>query len=128
MTRSRATSGSPRERIRQIVREALARRLTDEDADHAKLQLSRLQPAMRVASVAVEEGDIRAIAPLLKVLDRLDRYQKTAKVNEVYHDEARKKLFDRLNRAAANLGLAVIEARPKDDAKPALQAAPGPES
>ena len=27
---------------------------------------------------AVAEGDVKAIAPLIKVLDRLDRYQKTA--------------------------------------------------
>jgi hypothetical protein len=116
------------ERIRQIVREALERRLTDEDADHAKLQLSRLQPAMRIASAAVDEGDVTAIAPLLKVLDRLDRYQRTAKVNEVFDEEARKRLIEKINRVAGNLGLAVIEAPAKDEAKPALEAAPGAES
>ena len=47
------------ERVRQIVREALERRLPDEDTDHAKLQLDRLRPAMRVATAAVEEGDVR---------------------------------------------------------------------
>ena len=46
------------ERVRQIVREALERRLPDEDTDHAKLQLYRLRPAMRVATAAVEEGDV----------------------------------------------------------------------
>ena len=112
------------ERVRQIVREALERRLPDEDTDHAKLQLDRLRPAMRVATAAVEEGDVRAIAPLLKVLDRLDRYQKTAKVNQVYDDGARKKLFEKLNRVAANLGLAVIEDPTKAQAKPVPEAAP----
>jgi hypothetical protein len=116
------------ERVRQIVREALERRLTDEEADHAKLQLSRLQPAMRVASAAVGEGDVAAIAPLLKVLERLDRYQRTAKVNEAYDDEARLKLIAKLNRAAANLGLAVVKAPAKEEAKPAPGAAPGLES
>jgi hypothetical protein len=43
------------------------------------------------------------------VLDRLDRYQRVAKVNQVYDDDARKKLFDKINRVAANLG--VDEAR-----------------
>jgi hypothetical protein len=38
------------------------------------------------------------------VLDRLDRYQRAAKVNQVYDDEARKRLFDKINRVAANLG------------------------
>jgi predicted transcriptional regulator len=97
------------ERVRQIVREALERRLPDEDTDHAKLQLARLQPAMRIATEAVEGGDVAAIPSFLKVLDRLDRYQKTAKVNQVYDDDARKKLFEKLNRVAANLGFAVIE-------------------
>ena len=86
------------ERIRQIVREALERRLPDEDTDHAKLQL-----------------------------DRLDRYQKTAKVNQVYDDDSRKKLFEKLNRVAANLGLPVIEDPLKAKAKPAVEPAPGPE-
>ena len=92
------------ERIRQIVREALEKRLLDEETDHAKLQLARLQPAMRIAGEAVADGHINAINPLLKVLDRLDRYQRTAKVSQVYDDEARKKLMDKLNRVAANLG------------------------
>ena len=34
--------GLTAERIRQIVREALAKRLLDEETDHAKLQLARL--------------------------------------------------------------------------------------
>jgi hypothetical protein len=103
--------GVTAERIRQIVREALGKRLLDEETDHAKLQLARLQPAMRIAAEAVADGHIKAINPLLKILDRLDRYQRTAKVNQVYDDEARQKLLDKLNRAAANLGLdKIIEA------------------
>ena len=77
-----------------------------------------------LSSEAVAAGDVSAIAPLLKVLDRLDRYQKTAKVNQVYDADARKKLFEKLNRVAANLGLAVIEDPAKAKAKPALEAAP----
>ena len=60
------------ERVRQIVRKALARRIIDEGAEHAKLQLARLQPAMRLAGEAIAEGDVTAIAPLMKVLDRLE--------------------------------------------------------
>ncbi len=116
------------ERVRQIVREALERRLPDEDTDHAKLQLARLQPAMRIATEAVEGGDVAAIPSFLKVLDRLDRYQKTAKVNQVYDDDARKKLFEKLNRVAANLGLAVIEDPAKAKEKPAApEPAPAPQ-
>jgi hypothetical protein len=120
--------GLTAERVRQIVREALERRLLDEDTDHAKLQLSRLRPALKVATDAVAGGDVTAITPLLKVLDRFDRYQKTAKVNQVYDDSARKKLFEKLNRVAANLGLAVIEDPAKAKPIPAPEALPSPES
>ena len=82
---------------------------------------------MRIAAAAVEEGDVAAIAPLLKVLDRLDRYQKTAKVNQVYDDSARKKLFEKLNRVAANLGLPMIEDPLKAQPKPP-EAAASPQS
>jgi hypothetical protein len=111
------------ERIWQIVRKALEKRVVDEDTDHAKLQSARLQPAMRLASEAVADGHVNAIAPLLKVLDRLDRYQRVAKVNQVYDDEARKKLFDKISRVAANLGMDEERA-----AKAAGQAAESPDS
>ena len=93
------------ERVRQIVREALARRIVEDETDHAKLQLARLAQAMQIASMAVADGDVKAIPAFLKVLDRLDRYQRAAKVNQVYDDEARKRLMDKINRVAANLGL-----------------------
>ena len=108
------------QRIRQIVQKALEKRVIDEDTDHAKLQLARLQPAMRLAAETVADGHVKAIAPLLKVLDRLDRYQRVAKVNRVYDDEARKKLFDKINRVAANLG--VDEKRTAKAAEAAAQA------
>ena len=74
-------------------------------ADHAKLQLDRLAPAVQLAAEAIAAGDISAIPPYLKALDRLDRYQSVAGVHQVYDDEARKKLIDKLNRVAANLGV-----------------------
>jgi hypothetical protein len=92
-------------RIRQIVSEALQKRAVDSGADHAKLQLDRLAPVMQLSAEAVAAGDVSAIAPYLKVLDRLDRYQTVASANQVYDDEARKKLFDKINRVAANLGV-----------------------
>ena len=92
-------------RIRQIVTEALQKRAVDSGADHAKLQLDRLAPVMQVAAEAVAAGDVSAITPYLKVLDRLDRYQTAASAHQVYDDEARKKLLDKINRVAANLGV-----------------------
>jgi hypothetical protein len=90
------------ERVRQIVREALARRIVEDETDHAKLQLARLMQAMQIASMAVADGDVKAIPAFV---DRLDRYQRAAKVNAVYDDEARKRLMDKINRVAANLGV-----------------------
>jgi hypothetical protein len=50
----------------------------------------------------VADGDVKATSALLKVIDRVDRYQQAAKVNEVFDDEARKKLIDKINRVAAS--------------------------
>ncbi len=97
--------GVSRERIRQIVSEVLQKRSVDSGADHAKLQLDRLLPAMQLAAEGIAAGDVTAITPYLKVLDRLDRYQSVAGANQVYDDEARKKLIDKINRIAANLGV-----------------------
>ncbi len=66
--------------VRQIVNEVQDRRKVDGDAAHAFLQLG-LGPALRAAGEAVAEGDVRAIVLLIKVLDRLDRYQKTARTD-----------------------------------------------
>jgi hypothetical protein len=85
--------------------EVLKNRSVDSDADHAKLQLDRLVPALQIAAEAVASGDVRAIPSYLKVLDRLDRYQTAASANQVYDDEARKKLLDKINRLAENLGI-----------------------
>jgi DNA-binding CsgD family transcriptional regulator len=97
--------GVSRERIRQIVSEVLQKRSVDSGADHAKLQLDRLAPAMQLAAEAIAAGDVTAIAPYLKVLDRLDRYQSVAGAHQVYDDEARAKLLAKINRIADNLGV-----------------------
>jgi hypothetical protein len=92
-------------RIRQIVSQELQQRAVDSGAEHAKLQLDRLAPAIQLAAEGIAAGDISAITPYLKALDRLDRYQTVASANQVYDDEARKKLLDKINRVANNLGI-----------------------
>jgi hypothetical protein len=92
-------------RIRQIVSRELQQRAVDSGAEHAKLQLDRLAPAVQLAAEGIAAGDISAIMPYLKALDRLDRYQTVASANQVYDDEARKKLMDKVNRMAANFGI-----------------------
>jgi hypothetical protein len=95
--------GVSSERIRQIVADVLQKRSVDSGAAHAKLQLDRLAPVMQLAAEAVAAGDVTAIAPYLKVLDRFDRYQTVAGANQAYDDEARKKLLEKINRFAVNL-------------------------
>jgi hypothetical protein len=77
----------------------------DSGAEHAKLQLDRLAPAIQLAAEAMAAGDISAITPYLKALDRLDRCQTVASANQVYDEEARKKLMDKINRMAENFGI-----------------------
>ena len=92
-------------RIRQIVSQELQQRGVDSGAEHAKLQLDRLAPAIQLAAEAIAGGDVSAITPYLKALDRLDRYQVVASANQAYDNEARKKLMDKINRMAENFGI-----------------------
>ena len=100
-----AEEGVSPSRIRQIVSQELQQRAVDSGAEHAKLQLDRLAPAIQLAAEGIAAGDISAITPYLKALDRLDRYQTVASANQVYDDEARKKLMDKINRMAENFGI-----------------------
>jgi hypothetical protein len=100
-----AEEGVSVSRIRQIVSQELEQRAVDSGAEHAKLQLDRLAPAVQLGAEAIASGDISAITPYLKALDRLDRYQTVACANQAYDDEARKKLMDRVNQIAENLGI-----------------------
>jgi hypothetical protein len=67
-----------RERIRQIVSDTLAARAIEPRRDHTRLQIARLDPALRLAAGQVAAGDLRAVDRLLRVLDRLDKYQGVA--------------------------------------------------
>lgn len=51
--------GVSAERIRQIVSEVLQKRLVDNGAHHAKLQLDRLAPAMQLAAEAISAATSR---------------------------------------------------------------------
>jgi hypothetical protein len=100
-----AEEGVSASRVRQIVSQELQQRGVDSGAEHAKLQLDRLAPAIQLAAEGIAAGDISAIMPYLRALDRLDRYQVVASANQAYDDEARKKLMDKINRLANNLGI-----------------------
>ncbi len=125
--------GVSERRVRQIVADALKRQKLDDPTDHAIIQLMRLEAAHELAARAVDSGDRKAIDPLLKVLERIDRYHHAAKRKAVYDDAARKRLFDKLNRIAAGFtraqaaaaaepsnadGAAPLPETPSDDQKP----------
>ena len=91
------------ERIRQIVAEVLDKRVIDRGVDHAHLQLERLMPAMRIVGEAIGRGELKAVAPLIKVIDRLDKHQQTVVAKYTYGPEERERLLDKINRLADNL-------------------------
>jgi len=92
--------GLSRERIRQIVVEALRQREVDAQRDHAQLQMLRLAPALRLAARGIAEGDRRAIVELIRVLDRLDKYQAVGGSVAIEDEGARERLLTKLNTMA----------------------------
>jgi hypothetical protein len=60
-------------RMRQIASKELQQHAVDSGADHAKLRLERLVPAIQLAAEAIAAGDVSAIMPYLKALDRRQR-------------------------------------------------------
>jgi hypothetical protein len=52
----------------------LAKRRLDAPEDYARIQVARLTKALRCADESLEEGDVKAIAPFLKVVRELNLY------------------------------------------------------
>ena len=63
-----------RSAVRRAVSQALAKRQLDTPEDYARLQVARLTKALRCADVSLEKGDLKAIAPFVKVVTELNRY------------------------------------------------------
>ena len=91
------------ERVRQIVAEVLGKRVIDRGVDHAHLQLERLMPALRIVGDAIGRGELKAVAPLIKVIDRLDKHQNTVVAKYHYGPEERQRLLDKMNQIADRL-------------------------
>ena len=60
--------------VRRAVGQALAARRLDAPEDYALIQVAPLTKAPRCADVSLEEGDLKAIAPFLKVVRELNLY------------------------------------------------------
>jgi hypothetical protein len=60
--------------VRRAVGQTLAKRQFDAPEDYARLQVARLSKALRCADVSLEEGDLKAIAPFVKVVRERNLY------------------------------------------------------
>jgi hypothetical protein len=60
--------------VRRAIGQALAKRWLDAPEDYARLQVARLTKALRCADVSLENGDLKAIAPFVKVVRELNLY------------------------------------------------------
>jgi DNA-binding CsgD family transcriptional regulator len=60
--------------IRREIDRALAERRLDARDHYAHLQVARLTKALRLADAMIERGELKAVAPLVKVVAALDRY------------------------------------------------------
>ena len=89
--------GVSRERVRQIVVQALKERQEDRSLDRGVLAEVRLTPALRLAAKAVNEGKLEGVDRLIKVIDRLEKLQGPAP-RRLYDENARAKLLAKLSR------------------------------
>jgi hypothetical protein len=60
--------------VRRAIGHALAKRQLDAPEDYARIQVARLTKALRCADVSLEEGDLKAIEPFVKVVRELNLY------------------------------------------------------
>lgn len=60
--------------VRREVGRALDASPLDAPERYARLQVARLNKALRAADAALERGDLKAVGPLVKVVAELDRY------------------------------------------------------
>ena len=60
--------------VRRIVDAALADRRLDAPERFARVQVARLTKALSHADLGLEQGDMKAFAPFLRIVAALDRY------------------------------------------------------
>jgi hypothetical protein len=126
-----SVEGLSERRVRQIVAGHVRRcEPVDEDI-HAALQIERLSFAVKIAGEKLATGDIRAIAPFIKAIDRLDVYQTRARKAAPRRPEAAdalvvKALVDRLKDVVRSEAAAQAGSNPVAAPAPALEAEPAP--
>jgi hypothetical protein len=90
-----------RERIRQIVKKSLETEKGATLPDQNRVQMARLEPALRLAAIGVENGDLKAIPHLLRVLDRLDKCGSVVKAEIEDYAVIHERLMAKINAALA---------------------------
>jgi len=60
--------------VRRATERAVEKRRLDDGAHYARLQVLRLTKALRAVDLNLENGDLKAVEPLLKVVAQLDRH------------------------------------------------------
>ena len=60
--------------VRRAVDQALAERRLDAPERYAHVQVARLTKALRLADASIERGELKALAPFVKLVAALDRY------------------------------------------------------
>lgn len=113
-------------RVRKIVSDTIAKRSILGPKDHALLQRLRLENAHKLAAAAVAAGNLDAIGPLCKVVDRIGRHKAKAPWKDEYDAAAREKLLAKLNRVAARIDAREAAAARRAASNRPTEAAPGP--
>ena len=74
------SEGLTRKRVETLLRDELRRRWVAPAADHARLQIVRLEAMAATLAPLAAAGETAAIDRALKILDRLDRYHGFSKL------------------------------------------------
>ncbi len=64
--------------VRRATAKAVEKRRLDSGAHYVHLQVMRLTKALRVVDLDLEQGDLKAVEPLLKMIAQLDKYHALA--------------------------------------------------
>jgi hypothetical protein len=103
-----------RKRVETLLRDELRRRWVAPTADHARLQIVRLEAMAATLAPLAAAGETPAIDRVLKILDRLDRYHglgKLAPANDAPDEGGRERLLAKLNAMAERM-IAARKAEP----------------
>jgi DNA-binding CsgD family transcriptional regulator len=64
--------------VRRKLDQAIRERRLEAPERYARPQVARLNKALRVADDRLDKGDLRAVAPLIRIVAALDRYHRLA--------------------------------------------------